>query len=247
MTSFSTLCLNRSSRASSREVPGGAVTSGASLVMTSRTGVSALVWKRQSRWVRMPTTVSSSPTIGRPEMFWRAMISRAWAMVAARRQGHRVEDHAVRAALDLVDLADLSLDGEVAVDDPQASLAGEGHGELPLGHRVHRRRDERDAQGNVARDPRAHVDVLGENVGAPGLEQDVVEGQSVDEGRAGHGAAPCVPFAASARVSGRPLEAVDRIQASRGVQADAPVRGREGRPPGSGRWPGSSPPAPASP
>ena len=79
--SFSTLWRNKRSRASSSFVPGGAATS-FSRVMISDTGVSSLVWKRQSRRVRMPTTRFFSSTIGSPEMLWRAMMSRASRIVA---------------------------------------------------------------------------------------------------------------------------------------------------------------------
>jgi len=68
--------------------------------MISATGVSSPVWKRQSRRVRIPTTVSPS-TIGRPEMFWRAMISRASPMVAVGGSvtGSRITPFAERLTL----------------------------------------------------------------------------------------------------------------------------------------------------
>ena len=50
--------------------------------MTWATGVSSEVWKRQSRRVRMPTTLSPS-TMGSPEMLWWDMISRASRIVAS--------------------------------------------------------------------------------------------------------------------------------------------------------------------
>jgi hypothetical protein len=69
------------------------------------------------------------------------------------------------AAFETLDLRDFSrlLGGRhVLVDDAEAPLLRDGNGEARLGHRVHRRRDERNVerdrageaglQGNVARD-----------------------------------------------------------------------------------------------
>ena len=99
MISFSTLCRNRSERAASSPVPGGAVTR-FSWVMISPTGVASSISKRQSRLVRMPTTFSPS-TIGSPEMLCEAMISRASPMVARgeRVTGSRITPLAERLTL----------------------------------------------------------------------------------------------------------------------------------------------------
>ena len=59
---------------------------------------------------------------------------------------HRVDDHARLAALDLVDLGHLVVDGEVAVDDADAAGAGQRDGERGLGDGVHGRRDDRYGQ-----------------------------------------------------------------------------------------------------
>ena len=63
--------------------------------------------------------------------------------------GDRVFDHAGFAALDLADLRGLFLDGEVAVQDADAALAGHGDGHARFGDGVHGGGQERHAQGNV--------------------------------------------------------------------------------------------------
>ena len=57
------------------------------------------------------------------------------------RDGDGVDDHAGFGALDLVDLAGLLLDGEVAMDDADAALLGHGDGQARLGDGVHGGRD----------------------------------------------------------------------------------------------------------
>jgi hypothetical protein len=71
--------------------------------------------------------------------------------------GDRVFDHAGFAALDLADLRGLFLDGEVAVEDADAALAGHGDGHARLGDGVHGGGQERDAQRNVLRQATARV------------------------------------------------------------------------------------------
>ena len=63
--------------------------------------------------------------------------------------GDGVFDHAGFAALDLADLRGLFLDGEVAVEDADAALAGHGDGHARFGDGVHGGGQERHAQGNV--------------------------------------------------------------------------------------------------
>jgi hypothetical protein len=62
--------------------------------------------------------------------------------------GDGVDDHAGLGALDLVDLAGLLLDGEVAVDDAEAALLGHGDGQARLGDGVHGGGHERGGEGD---------------------------------------------------------------------------------------------------
>ena len=86
-------------------------------------------------------------------------------------------DHPRLGALDLVDLPDLGLDREVAVDHSQTSLTGQRDGEPGFGDGVHRRRDDRDLDRDSASEPRRSGNVVRENTRLGRDEQDVVEGQ----------------------------------------------------------------------
>ena len=89
--------------------------------------------------------------------------------------GDRVADHPGLGALHLVHHLRLVLDGQVAVQDADAALAGHGDGHPGLGHGVHGRR----RQGYVEPDPAgelgASADLRGDDVGLVGLQQHIVE------------------------------------------------------------------------
>ncbi len=91
--------------------------------------------------------------------------------------GDRVDDHAGLGTLDLVDLAGLGLDGEVAVHDAEAALLGHGDGHAGLGDGVHGRRHQRGGEGDPAGQASLRADLRGDDVGVGGDEQDIVEGQ----------------------------------------------------------------------
>ena len=84
---------------------------------------------------------------------------------SVRRQRHRLDDHPRLGALHLVDLGDLVLDREVAVDDPDPAGAGERDRQPRLGDGVHRRRHDGDRELELARQPRARRDVVREHLG----------------------------------------------------------------------------------
>jgi hypothetical protein len=104
------------------------------------------------------------------------------------RKRHRVEDHAVGAALDLVDLGDLLGHAEVAVDDPDAPLARQRHGQRHLGDGVHGGRGQGDVELDVPGEAARDVDIGGHDVGAAGHQEDVVERESEARFFSGHGA-----------------------------------------------------------
>ena len=143
------LVLPQQANASSRETPTGAVTSGIG-VMTSRTGRSWSVSKRMSRLVTMPTSTPAASVTGTPEIRYVAQSRSTSASVSSGAAGHRVGDHARLGPLDQVDLLGLLLDRQVAVQDADAALPGHGDRHPGLGHGVHRRGDQRDAQGDAA-------------------------------------------------------------------------------------------------
>ena len=90
-------------------------------------------------------------------------------------QRHRLDDHPGLGPLHLVDLGDLVLDREVAVDDPDPADPRERDREPRLGDRVHRRGDDRDRELDLARQPRPRGDVVRQHLRLGGHEQDVVE------------------------------------------------------------------------
>ncbi len=75
-----------------------------------------------------------------------------------RRQRHRLDDHPRLGALHLVHLGDLLLDGQVAVEDADAALAGERDREPRLRHRVHRSRDDRECSARSTGVSRVRVE-----------------------------------------------------------------------------------------
>src|SRR5699024_8745622 len=92
--------------------------------------------------------------------------------------GDRVGDAAGLGALDQVDLVGLVLDGQVAVQDADAAVAGHGDGHPSLGDRVHGGAGQGGAQGDLAGQAGGGVRSGGDHVGLPRQEQDVVVGQS---------------------------------------------------------------------
>ena len=98
-----------------------------------------------------------------------------------RMDGHRIDHHAGLELLDLADLGGLLLGLEVAVNDPNAAGLRHGDGHLGLGHRIHGRGDDRHIELDPAGDPGAHIGVGRHHLGQPRLEQDVVEGEGLDQ------------------------------------------------------------------
>ena len=102
-----------------------------------------------------------------------------------RRERDRVHDHAALRSLDAIDFRRLFLDAEILVDDADAALLRDRNRQPVLGHRVHRRAQERDVQLNAPGERRADVHLAREHLRVPGHEQDVVEGQGFGQSR-GH-------------------------------------------------------------
>ena len=146
--------------------------------MSADIGWSTSVSKRRSRFVRIPT---STPSRVGDRHAGHLVVRHQLERVADERVGRqrdRLDDHPRLGALHLVDLGDLVLDREVAVDDADAALARERDREPRLGDRVHRRRDDRDAELDRAREPRARRDVVRQHARLGRHEQDVVEGEA---------------------------------------------------------------------
>ena len=69
----------------------------------------------------------------------------------------RVDDHAAFEALDRAHRRALFLDGQIAVKDTEPAELCHNDRHVGLGHRVHCRRQHRNVERNVARDPRPRV------------------------------------------------------------------------------------------
>jgi hypothetical protein len=91
--------------------------------------------------------------------------------------GHRVDHHAALELLDLADLVGLGRDVQVLVDHAHAAGLGHGDRQAPLGHRVHGRREQRDAELDRPRQAGAGVGLAGQDGGFRGDEKNVVEGE----------------------------------------------------------------------
>ena len=89
----------------------------------------------------------------------------------------RVDDHAGLEFLDLADFVGLLFDRHIAVDD--ANPAGLRHRdrERAFGDRIHRRRDQRDAELDLAGEPGASIRLRGHDLGRRRDEHHVVKGQ----------------------------------------------------------------------
>jgi hypothetical protein len=90
-------------------------------------------------------------------------------------EGDGLDDHAALVALDLIHFLGLAFDREVAVDDADAALLGQGDGHPGHGHRVHGRADDGDVEGDVAAQPRRDRGRGGDDVRLGREDEDVVE------------------------------------------------------------------------
>jgi len=77
-----------------------------------------------------------------------------------------------------LDVADLLLDGIVVMHDPDAAEQRHVDGHLGLGHRVHRRADEGQAEADVAGEARRQVHLVDAEGDVVGQEDEIVVGQA---------------------------------------------------------------------
>ena len=103
--------------------------------------------------------------------------------LGARADGERVHHHAGFEALHPPHLLGLHLGLEIAVDHADAAGLRHGDRHVGLGHGVHRGRDDRDVERDVAGDAAADIDLGRQHLGQARLEQHVVEGQRQFQGR----------------------------------------------------------------
>ena len=103
--------------------------------------------------------------------------------------GDRVVDDAALETFHARDVARLGLDGHVLVDDADAALLGDRDCKPVLRDRVHRRGDHREVQPDAARELRAQVHLVRQDLRVGRHEENVVEGESFLED-AQHGRDP---------------------------------------------------------
>ena len=98
-----------------------------------------------------------------------------------RPDGDRIDHHAGLELLDPPDLARLLFDVEILVQD--ADPAGLRHGDRQpaLGHGVHRRGDQRDAERDAPRQPRRGVGFARKDGGLGRHKKHVIEGKSFSD------------------------------------------------------------------
>jgi hypothetical protein len=136
--------------------------------------------KRRSRLVRMPTALPSR-VIGTPEILYRAITSSASKIICSGRIVIGSEIIPDSDRLTLSTLGGLRVDRQILVHDPDPAVLRQADRGLVLGHRVHRGREQRDVQRDLAREARLHVDLVRQHLARAGHEQHVVEGQAITE------------------------------------------------------------------
>ena len=103
-----------------------------------------------------------------------------------RGDGDGVDDHAGFGALDLINLARLLRDGEIAVHDAQTALLRHGNGEARFSDRVHGRGHQRGGEGDAPGELGLGADLGGDNFAVRRDEQNVVEGKRFGDGGGDH-------------------------------------------------------------
>ena len=92
---------------------------------------------------------------------------------------HRVDHHPGFELLDVAHLVGLGLGLEIAMDHAEAAGLGHGNRQGRVRHRVHRRRQQRDAELDLRGDAGTGVDLAGQDGRGGGNQRDVVEGQGL--------------------------------------------------------------------
>ncbi len=101
---------------------------------------------------------------------------RAHALVGVARHADRGA-HAHAGGLALLDLIGLRVDGEVAMQHAHPTEPAERDGHARFRDGVHRGREDRDVERELAREEAAGRDLAGADVAAGRDEEDVVEGE----------------------------------------------------------------------
>ena len=106
--------------------------------------------------------------------------------LGVRRHGDRIDDHAAFRALHFVHFVGLLLRRQVAMDDPDAALLGQRNRHVRFRDRVHGGADDGNVQPDIARELGLSVGQGGNDVGARGQQQHVVEGERLRDRKMNH-------------------------------------------------------------
>ena len=168
---------------------GDEIVAGSSARTTGWRGFSA---KRTSRLVRMPTSRPSVSVTGMPEIRWRChQLERVGERLVGR-HGDRVDHHAALEALDRAHRRGLLLDLHVAVEHAEPAQLRHHDRHVGLGHRVHRRGEDRDVERDLARHPGARVGLARQDATIP-------PAAAARRRRSGRGGCPCLLIRRSGR------------------------------------------------
>ena len=96
-----------------------------------------------------------------------------------RPERYRIDNYAVLAAFDLIDLTGLCLRRHVLMNDPDAADLRQCDSQRRFRNRVHRGRDQRDIQTDLPRQVCGCVHVAGDDVGPRGDQQNIIESYTV--------------------------------------------------------------------
>ena len=91
---------------------------------------------------------------------------------------HRVLNHSRFRTLHLTNLGSLLFNRKVSVQDSDTALASHRNRHARLGHRIHRRRKQRNTQADLLRQLSRCINLRGNNIGQFGKKQNVIVGQS---------------------------------------------------------------------
>jgi hypothetical protein len=103
-----------------------------------------------------------------------------------RRNRDWIDDHPRFRTFHAVNFFALPVDRHIAVNDANAALSRDGDGQARFGNGVHGRRGQRHADAQLAGEIGGGVDLGGNDRGFSGQQQNVVEGQAIDNRTINH-------------------------------------------------------------
>ena len=103
-----------------------------------------------------------------------------------RMHGDGVDNHSAFRALYFIDFVGLLVDGQVAMNDAEASLLGQGDGHVRFGDGIHGGADDGDVESDIAREVSLRAGLRGNYVGARGEKKNIVKSKSFGNRKMDH-------------------------------------------------------------